>query len=155
MRLCRLQYPSGVTAVPRLVAALWFGSAAFILISAAAVFRAAGEPSVAANVVGAILGRWHYIALGAPVLLVAYEWKRARASVIALLFAAVLFAAVQGIVDIRIRAIRAESAVPISSLDRNDPVRRRFGVYHGLSSVLLLLQAVVAGVHIARRDTEA
>ncbi|HKO00155.1 MAG TPA: hypothetical protein VJ032_00595 [Thermoanaerobaculia bacterium] len=144
-----------MTAIPRLIAALWFGAAAFILISAAAVFRAAGEPAVAANVVGALLGRWHYIALAAPVALLAYEWKRARASVIAVLFAAALFAATQGLVDLRIRAIREASSVPISSLDRNDPVRRRFGFYHGLSSILLLLQAVTAGMHIARRDTEA
>jgi hypothetical protein len=144
-----------MTAIPRLIAALWFGAAAFILIAAAAVFRAAGTPTIAADVVGALLGRWHYIALAAPVLLLAYEWKRARASVIALLFAAVLFASVQAFVDLRIRVIRAESSVPISSLDRNDPVRRRFGVYHGISSILLLLQALTAGVHIARRDTEA
>jgi hypothetical protein len=144
-----------MTAIPRLIAALWFGAAAFILIAAAAVFRAAGTPTIAADVVGALLGRWHYIALAAPVLLLAYEWKRARASVIALLFAAVLFASVQAFVDLRIRVIRAESSVPISSLGRNDPVRRRFGVYHGISSILLLLQALTAGVHIARRDTEA
>jgi hypothetical protein len=150
-----LQYASGVKAVARLIAALWFGAGAFILLSAAAVFRAAGTPAVAADVVGALLGRWHYIALGAPVLLLAFEWRRARASIIALLFAGVLFAATQIVVDLRIRMIRAESSTPISSLDRNDPVRRRFGVYHGVSSILLLLQVVTAAVNIARRDTEA
>ncbi|MEA2568084.1 MAG: hypothetical protein QOI24_85 [Acidobacteriota bacterium] len=150
-----MQYASGVKAVARLIAALWFGAGAFILLSAAAVFRAAGTPAVAADVVGALLGRWHYIALGAPVLLLAFEWRRARASIIALLFAGVLFAATQIVVDLRIRMIRAESSTPISSLDRNDPVRRRFGVYHGVSSILLLLQVVTAAVNIARRDTEA
>jgi hypothetical protein len=150
-----LQYASGVKAIPRLIAALWLGAGAFILLSAAAVFRAAGTPTVAADVVGALLGHWHYIALGAPVLLLAFEWRRARASIIALLFAGVLFAATQIVVDLRIRGIRAESSTPISSLDRNDPVRRRFGVYHGVSSILLLLQVVTAAVNIARRDTEA
>jgi hypothetical protein len=144
-----------VKPISRLLAAIWFGSGAFILLSAAAVFRAAGTPTVAADVVGALLGRWHYIALGAPVLLLVYEWRRARASIIALLFAGALFASMQVLVDLRIRTIRNESSVAISSLDRNDPVRRRFGVYHGVSSILLLLQVVTAAVNIARRDTEA
>jgi hypothetical protein len=135
--------------VHRLLSALWFGSAVFLLLSAAAAFAAAGNPTIAANVVGAMLSRWHYIALLAPVLLLLMEWRRARGRVMALLFAAILLAAVQVLADVRIRQIRLDSPVPISSLSRSDPVRRQFGMLHGASSLLLIAQALVAGVFLA------
>jgi hypothetical protein len=141
-----------VKPVARLIAALWLGSAAFILLAAAAVFRAAGTPTVAADVVGALLSRWHYIALGAPVALLLFEWRRARAGVVAVLFAAVVLASAQALVDVRIRAMRYASPVPISALDRSDPVRRRFGLLHGASSILLVVQTLLAAVHVAREE---
>jgi hypothetical protein len=124
---------------------LWFGSAAFLLIIAApAAFRASESPVSAANVVGAMLGGWHYIAVLAPIALLAIEWRRARGFVIAIVFAGVLFAALEVAIDFRIRAIRAASLVPISSLSRLDPVRRRFGLLHGISSMALLAQVIIA-----------
>jgi hypothetical protein len=133
-----------MSAIRRLVAALWLGSAVFLMLAASAAFRAAPNPTVAADVVGAMLARWHYIALAAPLLLFALELRMGRRLVLVLLFAGLLFAAGQAFVDLRIRAIRASSPMPISSLQRNDPVRKQFGALHGASMVLLLLQAVAA-----------
>ena len=132
-------------ALARLIASLWFGSAAFLLaVAAPAAFRASESPASAANVVGAMLGGWHYIAVLAPIALLAIEWRRARGFVIAVVFAGVLFAAVEVAIDFRVRAIRAALLVPISSLSRFDPVRRRFGLLHGISSMALLAQVFIA-----------
>jgi MbtH protein len=104
---------------------------------------------VAADVVGAMLTRWHYIALAAPLVLLVMELRDARRTIALVLFTAVLLAAMQAFVDLRIRAIRNASIVPVSELDRSDPLRRRFGALHGFSMLLLLLQATAAAVVVA------
>jgi hypothetical protein len=139
----------------RLIAALWFGSAVFLMLSASAAFRAAGNPTIAADVVGAMLTRWHYIALAAPLALFALELRRVRPLILIVLFSAVILAATQSFVDLRIRAIRAATPTGVSSLDPEHPVRRRFGVLHGLSMGLLLIHALAAAaVVVARRQEE-
>jgi hypothetical protein len=142
-----------VESLHRLIAALWLGSAFFLMLSASAAFRAAGNTTIAADVVGSMLTRWHYIALAAPLALFALELRRARPWVLVLLFVAIVLAASQSFVDLRIRAIRASSATAISALDKTDPVRRRFGALHGLSMVLLLTQTLAAtAIVLARHD---
>lgn len=135
--------------VARLIAALWFGSAFFLMLAASAAFRAAPNATAAADVVGAMLARWHYIALAAPLALFAFELRNARRVVLIVLFAAIVLAAAQAFVDLRIRAIRVSSPVSISELDRSDPVRRRFGALHGVSMLLLLLQTIAAAAVVA------
>ena len=90
-----------------------------------------------------MLSGWHYLGLLAPIALLAVEWRRARAGVIALVLAGVLFAAAQVAIDLRIRSIRTMSPVPISSLSRSDPLRRRFGLLHGVSSLALVAQVLI------------
>jgi len=140
-----------VDRLQRLIAALWLGSAFFLMLAASAAFRAAGHPAVAADVVGAMLTRWHYIALAAPLLLFALELRRVRRIVLIALFLGLVLAASQALVDLRIRSIRAASVVPVSELDRNDPVRRRFGALHGLSMILLLAQTFAAAAVVISR----
>ena len=139
----------------RFIHAFWLGSGAFLIaVAAPAAFRAAPNSGVAATIVGAMLTRWHYIALAAPLALLILDWRRARVQVLAIVFVAIVLAAAQAIVDLRIRTIRAESAVPMSSLSRQDPVRRQFGMLHGVSSMLLLAQVIAAGAALAM-DKEA
>ena len=133
----------------RLLAALWLGSAFFLMLAASAAFRAVPNPTAAADVVGAMLSRWHYIALAAPLLLFGLELRHPRRLVLIVLFAAIVLAAAQVFVDLRIRSIRGSSVVPVSELAKEDPVRRRFGALHGASMMLLLLQAVAAAVAVA------
>ena len=102
--------------------------------------------------VGALLVRWHYIALLAPMLLMLLEWRRARGGLQVVLFLAIVFASLQALADTRIRIIRNDSPVPISDLSRNDPVRRRFGLLHGVSTLLLLAQFGVAAVAVVMTD---
>jgi hypothetical protein len=127
----------------RLVQAIWLGSGVFLGFAASGAFKVLA-PADAAEVVGAMLTRWHYIALLAPAILILVEWRRQRARMVMLLFVAVIIAVLQGGTDLRIRRMRMESPVPISSLDRTDPVRKRFGALHGFSSLLLLAQIAVA-----------
>jgi cell division septal protein FtsQ len=101
-----------------------------------------------------MLGAWHYIAIALPVILLAIEWRRARALMVIILFTGIVLGATQIAIDLRIRAIRELSITPISSLPHNDPIRRRFGVLHGISSILLLAQVIVAAGAVAA-DTES
>lgn len=139
-------------AIARLIQAVWLGSGTFLILTASAAFGAAGSATDAANVVGAVLTRWHYIALFAPLLLLFLEWRRSRPFMLIILFVAIVFASFQGLLDTRIRMIRLDSAIPISSLSPNDPVRRQFGLLHGMSSLFLIGQVIAAGVAVAMRD---
>lgn len=122
------------------------------MLAASAAFRAAPNGTAAADVVGAMLARWHYIALAAPLLLFALELRRLRRLVLIVLFTALMLAAAQALVDLRIRTIRSTSPVAISSLDRNHPVRKRFGALHGASMLLLFLQAIAAAAVVGARE---
>lgn len=99
-----------------------------------------------------MLVRWHYLALLAPLALMVLEWRRARARIQMVLFAAIVLASLQALADTRIRVMRNDSLVPISSLSPDDPVRRRFGVLHGISSLLLVAQVVMAGAAVVMSD---
>lgn len=136
----------------KVLAALWFGAGAFILIAAAAIFRAAESPVVAANVVGAMLTRWHYLALLIPVALIFLLRNRARSLVLAALCSALILASLEAFVDLRIRQIRASSPIAISALDRDDPLRRQFGMLHGLSSLLLVVQVIAAAAVVSETN---
>jgi hypothetical protein len=136
----------------KLVHAVWLGAGAFILLAATAVFRAAGDPITAGNVVGAMLTRWHYLALAAPLILLAMEWNRSRPRLLALLFAAIVLASLQSLADVKIRNIRESSYSPISDLPRESPTRRRFGMLHGASSLLLVGQVLIAAAALAVRE---
>lgn len=122
------------------------------MLAASAAFRAAPNPAAAADVVGAMLNRWHYIALAAPLALFALELRRVRRFALTVIFIALMLAAVQVFVDLRIRAMRLSSPVAISSLDRQHPDRKRFGALHGASMALLLLQTIAAAMVVAARE---
>ena len=139
-------------AITRLIQAIWLGSGVFLLLTASAAFNAASNTTDAANVVGAVLVRWHYIALLAPLALMFLEWRRSRPVMLMILFVAVLFASFQGLLDTRIRMIRESSLAPISSLSSSDPVRRQFGMLHGMSSLLLIGQVIAAAAVVASRE---
>jgi hypothetical protein len=84
-----------------------------------------------------MLTRWHYIALAAPLLLLAIEWRRMRTGVIVIVFAAILFAAFEALIDIRLHAMRMSGD------------RRFFGMLHGISSLLLIGQVLCAAGAVA------
>jgi uncharacterized membrane protein len=144
-----------------LVYALWLGGGIFLgFLAAPAAFRAAGDAVAAANVVGAMLDRWHYLALGAPLVLLIGEWRASRLSrtrVVVLLSLALVLASSQVFVDLKIRAMRFDSVIAISDLAPNSLTRREFGRLHGMSMGLMLAQLLAAAgaaapVRTPRRD---
>jgi hypothetical protein len=145
--------PRLLPSLERLLLAAWLGGGLFLMFAAApAAFAAAGSSTAAAAVVGAMLSRWHYLALGAPLVLLGVEWRgRALANTarIVLLSLALLAASAEVGVDLRIRAIRAASPTPISALAESNPVRRAFGRLHGISMALLALQVLFAAGLVA------
>ncbi|HEU5163703.1 MAG TPA: DUF4149 domain-containing protein [Thermoanaerobaculia bacterium] len=140
-------------AAESLLLAAWFGGGIFLMFAAApAAFRAAGSATAAAGVVGAMLARWHYLALGAPLILLMIEWRGralAQTARVVLLALALLAASAQAGVDLKIHAIRAASPTPISDLAKTHPTRRSFGRLHGISMALLTLQVLLAGAVVA------
>ena len=138
--------PPALVSTSRLLAALWLGGGAVLLaVAAPAAFRGAGDPTHAASIVGDMLGQWRYVAIGAPLLLlILAAMRRVGRGPMIVVAVALVLALVQTAVDSRIHRIRQQSAVPISSLDRSDPVRRHFGMLHGASSGLMLVQIIAA-----------
>ena len=131
-----------------LAIALWLGGgAALMFIAAPAAFSGSPTPTTAAAIVGTILTKWHYIAIIVPLFLLIFEWygsKLARTARVVWLCVALLGAAAQALVDLRIREIRTSSRVAISELRKSDPVRKRFGLLHGVSMALMLMQLIAA-----------
>jgi hypothetical protein len=136
-----------------LIQGLWFGAGAFLVfVAAPAAFGVAPTREVAANVVGAMLVRWHVLALAAPLVLLLIEWRRhdlERTFRVVVLAAALLFASGQVGADLRVRAMRFRSATPISQLSPSSPTRIAFGRLHGVSMLLMTLQVVCAGLAVA------
>lgn len=147
--------PSLSDRVLSLLVALWAGGGVFFLaIAAPAAFGASPNRTAAADVVGAMLSRWHYLAIAAPLTLLIVEWRRnfPRDFRWILVIAALFFACAEAIVDLRIRSIRRNSAVPISELAPTDPLRRQFGTIHGVSTLLAGLNVLAAVSLLLRRD---
>lgn len=95
-----------------------------------------------------MLTRWHYLALLAPMILLVLEWRRPRGLVVIVLFLAILFASGQALADMRVRDMRERSIAPITSLSPRNPLRQRFSLLHGIASMLLVAQIVLAGVAV-------
>jgi hypothetical protein len=146
-----------LTTVQLIALALWLGGGAMLmLVSAPAAFSGSPDRTTAANVVGIMLSRWHYLALILPLLLLAVEWRRDFASSVRLivLVGAIVLASSQIATDLRIRHVRTTSIVPISELAPEHPTRRRFGRLHGLSSLLMLSQILAAAGYAATLRVE-
>jgi hypothetical protein len=137
-----------MSGLSRVLLGLWFGGGAILLaVATPAAFRNAGDPTRAAEAVGAMLRPWHWLAILVPLVVLMIPSVAARRTLrIAVLVFGLVFAVAQTAIDARIHAIRRSSPIAISSLERTDPVRRRFGVLHGASSMLMLLEVASAGL---------
>jgi len=139
-----------------LLLAIWFGGSLFIVIIAApVVFQRAPTREAAGSVVGGMLQQWYWVSMAVPVILIAaalsqdFSSVSSRRAPLLLLTAALVFSLCRFVVDGRIHAIRDASPVPVSSLSAADPLRKRFGRLHGMSSLLLLAETATAGALIA------
>jgi len=132
--------------IRRLALAIWFGGGVILsAVAAPAAFRHAPDSHVAGDIVGAMLGIWHWIAVLAPVVVIVPLVARRGRLWLALVILALVAAGAQRAVDVRISAMRMRAPVPIRSLAPDDPLRRRFGALHGISVGLMGLNILAAG----------
>jgi hypothetical protein len=147
--------------VSGLALALWLGGAvaigSVVAPSAFAVLKA-GD---AASLVGETLRRFHVLTYASGLTLVAglagmalvgprpraFAWRLVTAS---LMLAATLASGLW--IDQRIRAMRTEIGVPVSTLAREDARRIAFGRLHGLSTLLMGF-TVAGGIALVYWDT--
>jgi hypothetical protein len=144
--------------------AVWLGGAVAIGGIVAPSAFAVLSSGDAASLVGETLRRFHLVTYAAGAVLVAglagmalvgprprgFAW---RMLVAGLMLAATLASGL--LVDTRIRAMRTEIGVPVSSLAPGDARRAAFGRLHGLSTLLMGLTVLggVALVYWDQRDT--
>lgn len=133
---------------------VWVGGALTIggvVAPSAFAVLPAGEPPLAATLVGEVLRRFHHIGyvagatLLSTLLLMKVVGPRPRGFGIRLgLVGAMLgFTLVTGlVVDPRIAGMRAEIRVPVRTLASDDARRIQFGRLHGLSTALMAATAV-------------
>ena len=143
----------GISILEAILIALWLGGGVFLaLVAAPAAFANAPSRAAAGDIVGAMLTRWHYVALIVPLLLLILERRRfglARTTQVVLLSTALFFAAAQAGADLRIRQMR--NTLQVSSLPPGDPDRKMFGLLHGASMLFMLIQILsAAGLTAAR-----
>ncbi len=144
--------------VHMLVLAVWLGGAVFLVtIAAPSAFAGAPSPSIAGDVVGEMLRRWHWIGVLAPLLLLTLDLQRRklRGLMISILLVSAMLAAGQTAIDSLAHRTRRGSATEISSLPTGDPVRRRFGIFHAMSVLLLGGQIITATVYAAAHANRA
>jgi len=147
--------------VSGLALALWLGGAVAIgsiVAPSAFAVLSAGD---AASLVGESLRRFHLLTYASGLTLVgalaftAIVGPRPRAFAWRLFTAGLMLAATlaSGLwVDQRIRTMRAELGVPVSSLAPGDARRVAFGQLHGLSTLLMAV-TVMGGIALVYWDT--
>lgn len=136
------------------IVALWLGGAVFFAAAVAPALFKVLTSSQAAAVVGKLLPILERSAMAVPALLVAAAWvvegapTGGHARVRLVVLGVMLLVAAVGVfvVTPQIAALRAQAGGDISSLAPGDPLRRSFGRMHGVSTLLLLTNLVLAAV---------
>ena len=137
----------------RLLLVAFLGAVALFASTVTPALFAAAPPSVAARVVGRVLPVLDAVglALGLAAVALGATGRSGRAAVVLGGVLAALAAASLFVVTPEIAAIRRATGDTLSHLPPADPARRRFGMLHGISTVLFGLQAVMAVALVALR----
>jgi len=141
----------------RLLLVAFLGALALFATTVTPALFATVPPPVAARVVGRVLPVLYAagLVLGLAAVVLGATGSSGRAAmvlggVLALLAASSLF-----LVTPEIARLRHAAGDTLSHLPPGDPIRRRFGTLHGISTVLFGLQAVVAVALVALRPPGA
>ncbi|HZW90067.1 MAG TPA: DUF4149 domain-containing protein [Myxococcaceae bacterium] len=137
----------------RLLLVAFLGALALFATTVAPALFATLPPGSAARVVGRVLPvlDWVGLLLGLMAVALGATGRSGRAAVLLGAVLAVLAAASIFVVTPQIDRIRQAAGDTLSHLPPADPTRRRFGMLHGLSTVLFGLQAVMAVALVALR----
>jgi hypothetical protein len=139
----------------RLLLVAFLGAVALFASTVTPALFALAPPSVAARVVGRVLPVLDAVglALGLAAVVLAATGRSGRAAMVLGGVLAALAAASLFVVTPEIASIRRATGDTLSHLPPPDPARRRFGMLHGISTVLFGLQAVMAVALVALRPT--
>ncbi|HUM09595.1 MAG TPA: DUF4149 domain-containing protein [Myxococcaceae bacterium] len=137
----------------RLLLVAFLGALALFATTVTPALFATVPPSAAARVVGRVLGVLDAVGLvlGLAAVVLGATGRSARPAVVLGGVLAALAAASLFIVTPEIAALRRATGEALSQLAPGDPTRRRFGMLHGISTVLFGLQALVAAALVALR----
>ena len=137
----------------RLLLVAFLGAVALFASTVTPALFAVARPSVAARVVGRVLPVLDAVglALGLAAVALGATGRSGRAAVVLGGVLAALAAASLFVVTPEIASIRRATGDTLSHLPPTDPARRRFGMLHGISTVLFGLQAVMAVALLALR----
>jgi len=137
----------------RLLLVAFLGALALFATTVTPALFATLPPGSAARVVGRVLPAldWAGLLLGLAAVALGATGRSGRAPVVLGAVLAVLAAASLFVVTPEIARIRQATGDALSHLPPTDPARRRFGMLHGLSTVLFGLQAVMAVALVALR----
>ena len=137
----------------RLLLVAFLGALALFATTVTPALFATLPPGSAARVVGRVLPAldWAGLLLGLAAVALGATGRSGRAAVVLGAVLAVLAAASLFGVTPEIARIRQATGDALSHLPPTDPARRRFGMLHGLSTVLFGLQAVMAVALVALR----
>lgn len=130
----------------RLLLVAFLGAIALFATTVTPALFATVPPASAARVVGRVLPVLDGagLLLGLAAVALGASRRSGRAALVLGAVLAVLAAASLFVVTPEIASIRRATGDALSHLQPGDPVRRRFGLLHGLSTVLFGLQAVMA-----------
>ena len=131
----------------------FLGALALFATTVTPALFATVPPSSAARVVGRVLPVLDGagLALGLAAVALGLTRRSGKAAAVLGLVLAALAAASLFIVTPEIASIRRAVGDGLSHLPPTDPARRRFGMLHGISTVLFGLQAVLAVALVALR----
>src|SRR5262245_54169482 len=137
----------------RLLLVAFLGAVALFATTVTPALFASVPPGSAARVVGRVLPVLDTagLLLGLTAMALGATGRSGRAAVVLGAVLAVLAAASLFVVTPEIASIRRATGDSLSHLPPADPLRRRFGMLHGLSTVLFALQAVMAVAPVVLR----
>jgi hypothetical protein len=135
----------------RLLLVAFLGAIALFATTVTPALFATVPPASAARVVGRVLPVLDGagLLLGLAAVALGASGRAGRAALVLGAVLAVLAAASLFVVTPEIASIRRATGDALSHLPPTDPARRRFGMLHGLSTVLFGLQAVMAVALVA------
>jgi hypothetical protein len=141
----------------RLLLVAFLGALALFATTVTPALFASVPPASAARVVGRVLPvlDWAGLLLGLSAVVLGATGRSGRAAVVLGAVLASLAAASLFLVTPQIASIRQAAGDTLSHLPPGDPTRRRFGMLHGLSTVLFGLQAVMAVALVALRPARS
>jgi len=147
--------PAGMLhATHRLLLVAFLGAIALFATTVTPALFATLPPSMAARVVGRVLPVLDVVGLclGLAAVALGASGRAGRPAVALGLVLAALAATSLFLVTPEIGSLRRAASDGLSHLPPSDPLRRRFGLLHGVSTVLFGLQAVLAGALVALRS---